>query len=523
MLDTMKKLDETGQRILFIAPEGKLKAVVTDGDIRKCILRGGALSAPLTQAANYHPHSLPVAERGRARAELQRLGIDALPILDKHGVITDIVFAGGVDVDNRKKVDIPVVMMAGGLGTRLYPYTKILPKPLIPVGEQPIAELIMDRFRDFGCHNFTMIVNYKKGMIKSYFNELEKNYTVDFADEEVFMGTGGGLCLLKGRMDSPFFFTNCDTLLDLDYGDLYQYHKAHGNLVTMVCAFKHYVVPYGVVELGEDGGIAAMREKPELNFLTNTGVIMLICLVATVVYFYFCFRRILRESESQRPTDITYPDAASAITDRRAFIACGAVFLLVVVLLVTHAQTELTVATIGCIAAVLMALATLCTSGGHAAAGLFAKVDYRTLLFFIGLFVVVSGLEDTGCLDVLAGWISRISGGHTAVMVAIILWLSAVCSAFVDNIPFAATMVPVIQSMSQSQGVDLSVLAWALSIGTDLGGSATPIGASANVVGTSVAAKNGHPVTWGTYCKYCAPATVLVITIAMVCLFVRYL
>ena len=245
--------------------------------------------------------------------------------------------------------------------------------------------------------------------------------------------------------------------------------------------------------------------------------------MATVVYFYFCFRRILRESESQRPTDITYPDAASAITDRRAFIACGAVFLLVVVLLVTHAQTELTVATIGCIAAVLMALATLCTSGGHAAAGLFAKVDYHTLLFFIGLFVVVSGLEDTGCLDVLAGWISRISGGHAAVMVAIILWLSAVCSAFVDNIPFSATMVPVIQSMSQSQGVDLSLLAWALSIGTDLGGSATPIGASANVVGTSVAAKNGPPVTWGTYCKYCAPATVLVITIAMVCLFVRYL
>ena len=160
----------------------------------------------------------------------------------------------------------------GGLGTRLYPYTKILPKPLIPVGEQPIAELIFSRFRDFGCRHMTMIVNYKRGMIKSYFADLEKDYTVDFIDEDVFMGTGGGLCLLKGRMDSPFFFTNCDTLLDLDYGDLYQYHKAHGNLVTMVCAFKHYVVPYGVVELGEDGGIAAMREKPELNFLTNTGV-----------------------------------------------------------------------------------------------------------------------------------------------------------------------------------------------------------------------------------------------------------
>ena len=163
-------------------------------------------------------------------------------------------------------------MMAGGLGTRLYPYTKILPKPLIPVGEQPIAELIIDRFRGFGCPRFTMVVNYKKGMIKSYFGDLEKDYTLDFVDETQFMGTGGGLCLLKGKVDSPFFFTNCDTLLDLDFGDLYEKHHERGNLITMVCALKHYTVPYGVVELSEDGGIAAMREKPELNFLTNTGV-----------------------------------------------------------------------------------------------------------------------------------------------------------------------------------------------------------------------------------------------------------
>ena len=272
VLETMKKLDETGQRILFIAPEGRLEAVVTDGDIRKFFLRGGTLEAPVAEAANFRPISLPVSDRGRARAELQRHGIDALPILDRRGVITDIVFACGVDVDNRKRVDIPVVMMAGGLGTRLYPYTKILPKPLIPVGERPISELIIDRFREFGCHRFTMVVNYKKGMIKSYFGDLEKDYALDFVDENRFMGTGGGLCLLKGRMDSPFFFTNCDTLLDLDFGDLYEKHRERGNLITMVCAFKHFTVPYGVVELGEDGGIAAMREKPVLNFLTNTGV-----------------------------------------------------------------------------------------------------------------------------------------------------------------------------------------------------------------------------------------------------------
>ena len=272
VLETMRKLDETGQRILFLAPEGKLQAVVTVGDIRKFFLRGGTLDATVEQAANHPPKSLPIAERGRAKEVLKACGIDALPILDKQGGIADIVFAHGVDVDNRKQAGIPVVMMAGGLGTRLYPYTKILPKPLIPVGEQPIAELIIDRFRGFGCREFTLIVNYKRGMIKSYFGDLEKDYQVEFVDEDVFMGTGGGLCLLKGRMDKTFFFTNCDTLLDVDFGDLYQHHKAQGNLITMVCAFKHFTVPYGVVELDESGGIGAMREKPELNFLTNTGV-----------------------------------------------------------------------------------------------------------------------------------------------------------------------------------------------------------------------------------------------------------
>ena len=193
MLETLRKLDETGQRILFIAPEGHLKAVITDGDIRKFFLRGGTPDQTVDHAANYHPLSVSVSERGKARSILQEHCIDALPVLNKRGIITDIIFAHGLDLDNRKQVDIPVVMMAGGLGTRLYPYTKILPKPLIPVGEQPIAELIMDRFRDFGCHDFTMIVNYKKGMIKSYFNELEKDYTVDFAL----------ISPLRGQLQSP--------------------------------------------------------------------------------------------------------------------------------------------------------------------------------------------------------------------------------------------------------------------------------------------------------------------------------
>ncbi|MFI3168574.1 MAG: sugar phosphate nucleotidyltransferase [Faecalibacterium sp.] len=273
ILDTMKKLDETGQRILFIAPDGMLQAVLTDGDLRKFLLRGGALTDPVQKAANYTPHTLLVTERGRARALFETLAIDALPILDKAGKLIDVVFATGLDIDNRKRADIPVVIMAGGLGTRLYPYTKILPKPLIPIGEKPIVEMIIDRFCGFGCKKFYMVVNYKKNMIKSYFNDLEhQNYEIEFIDEAEFLGTGGGLCLLKDKINEPFFFSNCDTLLDVDYGDIYHHHQKKQNVITMICAYKHYVVPYGVVEMGESGSIEAMREKPELNFLTNTGV-----------------------------------------------------------------------------------------------------------------------------------------------------------------------------------------------------------------------------------------------------------
>ena len=273
ILDAMKKLDQTGQRILFVAPDGILKAVLTDGDVRKCLLRGGHLTDTVRTAANYNPITLPCTQRGGAKQLMEEKHIDALPILNKDGSIADMIFATGLDVDTRKQAGIPVVMMAGGLGTRLYPYTKILPKPLIPVGEQPISEMILDRFAEYGCLDAYMIVNYKKNMIKSYFDDLEgKPYQTHFVEEDVFMGTGGGLCLMKGMLHDTFFFTNCDTLLDVDYGDVLEYHRSHHNLITMICAYKHFQVPYGVVEMGENGTILEQQEKPELNFLTNTGV-----------------------------------------------------------------------------------------------------------------------------------------------------------------------------------------------------------------------------------------------------------
>ena len=254
------------------------------------------------------------------------------------------------------------------------------------------------------------------------------------------------------------------------------------------------------------------------DFLTNTGAVAGICLVVSIVFFYFSFRKELATPEGTKVDMSKFPKPSEAITNKRDFAVSSVIFGIAVVLLVTHSITHLTVATIGLFIAVITLIAF-----AKDTAELLKKVDYKTLLFFIGLFVVVSGLEETGILEYIADFIGKVSNGNVMVMIAIILWVSAIASAFVDNIPFAATMVPVIQSLSASSGVPIATLAWTLAIGTDIGGSATPIGASANVVGTSVAAKNGYPIGWGRYCRRLAPATIIVLAISTVYLFVRYL
>lgn len=255
------------------------------------------------------------------------------------------------------------------------------------------------------------------------------------------------------------------------------------------------------------------------DFITNTGLMAVVSLVFVVIYFYFAFRKELKKNGANKKDHASYPDPKEAITDKRGFTASCIIFLCAVALLVSHAQTGLTVSTIG----VAIAIVTLIVAGKDALE-LLKKVDYKTLLFFVGLFVVVSGLEETGVLEILAGFIGSVSGGNIAVMIAIIIIVSAVASAFIDNIPFAATMIPVITDLaSDVAGVNLTVLAWALAIGTDIGGSATPIGASANVVGIATAAREGHIIKWGKYCKYMAPATIIVVAISLAMIYVRYL
>jgi Na+/H+ antiporter NhaD/arsenite permease-like protein len=253
------------------------------------------------------------------------------------------------------------------------------------------------------------------------------------------------------------------------------------------------------------------------DFFNHTGHIALFAMFFTLIYFFLVCRK--EYSAAGKDIDISaIPSPRSAIVSRAGFSNSCIIFSIAVVLLVTHAETGLTVASIG----VGIALLTLLAAPRYASR-ILKNVDYKTLLFFIGLFFVVGGLEQTGILKLIADFIGKVSEGNAYIMIAIIIWVSAVASAFIDNIPFAATMIPIIKSLSATTGVSLETMAWALSMGTDIGGSGTPIGASANVVGTSVASKAGHRVGWGRYCKISAPIAIIVVALSTAYIFVKYL
>ncbi len=278
------------------------------------------------------------------------------------------------------------------------------------------------------------------------------------------------------------------------------------------------------------GGAATMSGDPPniiigtsfgytfFDFFSNTGPIAWIGMLLTLAFFYFAFRKSLRASQDTEALDTTqrYPDPSEAITDRRMFSINSAIFIFVVVLLVTHAMTGLSVALVGVIAAGLTLVA-----GFRKAGHMMRRVDWRTLVFFIGLFIVVGGLEGTGSLTLLADFIANVADDNIFLVIPIILWVSAFASAIVDNIPFAATMVGVLQRLASAK-LPLRTMAWTLALGADIGGNATPIGASANVVGTAVAAREGYPISWGRYMKFSFPAMIGVVGICWLYLILRY-
>lgn len=271
----LEQLDIVSIKVLLIVNHrGAFVAAMTDGDVRRAILGGASLETPVSQIANYNPIYLEQDDMDLAQKYLEK--ITALPLLNRERKILKVYVRGqNQQMDRLSKLDIPVIIMAGGLGTRLYPYTKILPKPLIPIADVPIVERIIQSFQKIGCKEFHMVVNYKSNMIKAYFNDIDCDYNITFWDEEEPLGTGGGLFLLKDSIKETFVLTNCDILIMDDVRKIVAHHKENRNIVTMVCSLKNFEIPYGIVNFSEGGEISSFEEKPQMSFFTNTGYYIL--------------------------------------------------------------------------------------------------------------------------------------------------------------------------------------------------------------------------------------------------------
>ena len=280
LLSVIHKMDDNDRRLLIVSKNGLYKGLISIGDIQRAIIKGVALHSAIEPIMRSHITVASVHDDIESvKVVMRERMIEFMPVLDDDGQINDIIFwkdvFGGEMTINRPKIELPVVIMAGGKGTRLKPITNVIPKPLVPVGDKTILEVIMDQFESIGCHKFYMSVNYKADMMKYYLSQLDHQYDIEFFMEDKPLGTIGSVSLLKGKIKTPFFVSNCDCINEQDYRDVWDYHVSNHNDMTIVTMVKSFKIPYGVIETGEDGLMTALKEKPEQTYQVNTGVYVL--------------------------------------------------------------------------------------------------------------------------------------------------------------------------------------------------------------------------------------------------------
>jgi len=281
LISAIKKMDELRMKLLIVGSSNNFQGLISIGDIQRAIIKNTDLSQSIQSVLR---KDIIVANENESIAEIKRkmllIRAEFMPVVNSKNEIIKVVFWKDLWDEEKlppfKTINLPVVIMAGGKGSRLKPITNVLPKPLIPIGEKPIMELIIDRFAEVGCMDFFISVNYKAELIEYYFNSIQHPaYSLSFFKEEKPLGTAGSLHLLKEKIDRTFFVSNCDIIIDQDYSHIYQYHKANGNELTLVAALKHYKIPYGTVETEANGVLQSMQEKPELTYKINAGLYIL--------------------------------------------------------------------------------------------------------------------------------------------------------------------------------------------------------------------------------------------------------
>lgn len=281
IIAALKQMDAMKVKLLLVLDGGKFFSLLSIGDIQRAIISNVPLEEPITRILR---SKVNVARESDSRekiiSRMKERRNDFMPIVDDHDNVVDVIFWEDISTSNVARVKspfcLPVVIMAGGKGTRLLPLTNVVPKPLIPIGNQTMMEDIMDRFVECGCHDFYVSVNYKADTIRHYFDNLGKpQYHIEYFQEEKPLGTAGSLHLLKDKIHSTFFVSNCDIIIDEDYSEILNFHHENGNEITVVAALKNYSIPYGTLETGNGGQLLSLHEKPELTYKINTGMYVL--------------------------------------------------------------------------------------------------------------------------------------------------------------------------------------------------------------------------------------------------------
>ena len=281
VLHVLKRMDETKRKLLIVMEGDKFSGVVSIGDLQRAIIKGIDIHLPIKGILR---HDVTFASTGddievvKARMRIRRN--ELMPIVTPEGELADVIFWDDLFQEamprSNAQLGLPVIIMAGGEGTRLKPLTNVLPKALIPLRDKTMAEEIMDRFLECGCREFFISVNHKAEMIRHYFASLHKSqYNIQYIEEDMPLGTAGSLCMLRDKIKTSFFMTNCDILIDQDYSDILGYHRDNNNEITIVAALKNMTIPYGMITSREDGLLQELQEKPEFVFKINTGFYIL--------------------------------------------------------------------------------------------------------------------------------------------------------------------------------------------------------------------------------------------------------
>jgi len=275
----LKEMNELGKKCLIVTKQDKCIGTLSDGDVRKALLSGKSIDSPIKGIFN--ENAFTVVEGEYKEEDLKKVFLeqqyDLIPVLDKKNQVKDIVEWGDLfqTQSSSRKRNMPIVVMAGGEGTRLEPFTNILPKPLIPLNDKTIIERILDSFTDRGFSNFFLSINFKGKILRAFFEELKPDYSINFIEEQTPLGTAGSLYLLKGELKSTFLLTNCDVILNLDHGDLIDFHHKNNCEITLVASAKKLTIPYGACEIDEQGFLSRIIEKPSLDYLINAGLYVL--------------------------------------------------------------------------------------------------------------------------------------------------------------------------------------------------------------------------------------------------------